>query len=133
MTNRPDGADLLAIARETLLAELRPLLPAGSGYTVAMIANAMAVAAREAEAGEKPQLDALARLERVYGEPPRDLHGTALHTAVARFEQRLSRDIRNGRFDDGDADDERQRELLEHLRESVAARLRISNPKSVKG
>ena len=130
MNNLPDSGDLLAIARETLLSELRPLLPAGAGYTVAMIANAMAVAARAAEAGEKPLLDALARLERVYGGPPRDLHGTALHTAVAHLEQRLSRDIRSGRFDSGD---ERQRELLDHLRESVTARLRISNPKSLKG
>lgn len=130
MNNLPDGADLLAIARETLLSELRPLLPASASYTVAMIANAMAVAAREAEAGEKPLLDALARLKRLYDEPARDVHGDALHAAIAEQERRLARDIRNGRFDDGG---DLQRDLLNHLRESVAARLRVSNPRSLKG
>jgi len=129
MNNVPDGADLLAIAREALLAELRPLLPARAGYTVAMIANAMAVAAREAEAGEKPLVASLVRLERLYGEAARDLHGDALHAAVAEFEKRIAHDIRSGGFD---ANDARRRELLDHLRESVASRLRISNPKSLK-
>ena len=42
MNNLPPANDLLAIARETLLAELRPLLSEHARYTAAMVTNAMA-------------------------------------------------------------------------------------------
>jgi hypothetical protein len=128
MNNLPQGADLLAIARETLLSELRPLLDEHGRYTAAMIANAMAIAAREAAVGEAPALAALTRLDRLHGTPQRALHGAALHAALDSHEQRLGADIRAGVYDDSD---ERQRALLDHLRESVLAKLRISNPKSL--
>ena len=126
--NLPDSADLLAIARETLLAELRPLLGEHGRYTAAMIANAMAIAAREARAGEAPALAALERLDALHGVPARTLHGAALREAVAKHERRLAADIRAGRYD---TEDDRSRALLDHLRESVAAKLRISNPKAL--
>ncbi len=47
MSNRPNGSELLAVARRTLLDELLPLLPAAQTYDALMIANAMAMAARE--------------------------------------------------------------------------------------
>ena len=128
MNNLPEGADLLAIARETLLSELRPLLDEQGRYTVAMIANAMAIARRTAEAGEEPARAALARLDALSGRARRELHGDALHEALHTHGRQLAADIRAGRYD---ADDERRRALLEHLRESVAAKLRISNPKSL--
>ena len=128
MNNLPRGADLLAIARETLLTGLRPLLGENERYTLAMIANAMAIAARETEAGEAPALAALGRLDALYGGPPRELHGAALAETLRTHGRRLAADIRAGRYD---ANDERQRALIEHLRESVRAKLRISNPKSV--
>lgn len=49
MNNRPCGNELLTIARRTLLNDLLPLLPASKTYDVLMVANAMAVAARELE------------------------------------------------------------------------------------
>jgi hypothetical protein len=91
-----------------------------------MIANAMAIAAREAHAGEAPAIAALARLDRLHGNPGREPHGAALSEALQREERRLAADIRAGRYD---AEDDRQRALLEHLRESVKAKLEISNPK----
>ncbi|TKR53858.1 acyl-CoA dehydrogenase [Allopusillimonas ginsengisoli] len=45
--NRPAGDELLSVARRALLDELLPLLPEGKTYDVLMIANAMAIAARE--------------------------------------------------------------------------------------
>jgi hypothetical protein len=128
MINLPEGSELLLIARKTLLDELAPLLREDAKYTVAMIANAMAIATREAEAGEAPALAALARFERIYGSEPRELHGEALRRALVVQGQRLAEDIRSGCFD---ADDEKRRAVFEHLRESVIARLRISNPKSL--
>lgn len=128
MNNLPEGTDLLEVARDALLAEVRPLLGDDAKYTAAMIANAMAIAAREAHAGEAPALAALARLSRLHGEPPRDLHGAALMEALSAHERRVAADVRAGRYD---ANDERQGELLQHLRESVEAKLRISNPKAL--
>jgi hypothetical protein len=130
MSNLPEGADLLKVARDALLADVRPLLGEDAKYTAAMIANAMAIAAREAQAGEAPALAALARLDRLHGEPLRDLHGAALKEALAAHERRLAADIRAGRYDVNDA---RQRRLLQHLRDSVEAKLRISNPKALEG
>lgn len=102
MRNLPPGPELLKIARETLLKDVLPGANADAKYALLMIANAMAIAAREAEAGEAP-----------------------------RFEQDdagLARDIRAGRYD---AADEKQREMLAYLRASVVHRLKISNPKLV--
>ena len=128
MNNLPEGADLLRIARETLLGELKPLVPEHARYTLAMIANAMAIAARELEAGASPAREALARLDRIYGEPARELHGEALANALKERERRLAGDIRNGRFDEGAGHDA----VVAHLKASVAARLAISNPKYLK-
>src|SRR3546814_16783611 len=47
MNNRPHGNELLTVARRGLLDDLLPLLPADKTYDVQMIANAMAIAARE--------------------------------------------------------------------------------------
>jgi hypothetical protein len=128
MNNLPEASELLLAARKALLEELRPLLGDEAKYTVAMIANAMVIAAREAEAGEAPALAALARFDRIYGTAREELHGRALSQAVAAQERRLADDIRGGKFD---APGDVQRAVLEHLRESVKARLRISNPKSL--
>ena len=126
MNNLPGGADLLSIARGTLLSELLPLANGDARYALLMVANAMAIAAREAEAGDAVARSALARLEKLYGETP---SGDALESRLSEYERRLAQDIRAGVFD---AHDEKQRALLEHLRESVVERLRISNPKSLK-
>ena len=126
MNNLPGGADLLSIARDTLLSELLPLANGDARYALLMVANAMAIAAREAEAGDAAARSALARLEKLYGETP---SGDALESRLSEYERRLAQDIRAGVFD---AHDDRQRALLTHLRESVVERLRISNPKSVK-
>ncbi len=48
--DRPDGAELLTVARATLLEDLLPELPPARRYDALMIANAMAMAQRELEA-----------------------------------------------------------------------------------
>ena len=126
MKNLPAGADLLAIARETMLSELRPRVDGDARYTLAMVANAMTIAAREIEAGDAPLREALARLDALFGVPPRALDGEALLQALREHDRRLAADIGSGAFDMHDA---KRVAVLAHLRESVAARLRISNPK----
>jgi hypothetical protein len=93
-----------------------------------MIANAMAIAARELERDNAPMCEALARLDALYDVPRQTLRGTALLEALRKSERRLAADIRSGSFD---RDSEKRHEALAHLRASVAARLRISNPKAL--
>lgn len=75
MLERPDGADLLATARDVVLKELLPALPADRAFHARMVAAAIALALRERAA----DTSAL---------PPRDL-------------ATLAREIRDGRHDPG--------------------------------
>ena len=128
MNNLPGGSDLLAIARDMLMRELLPLAADDAKYSLLMVANAIAIASRELAMGHTAEVAALARLDILYGTLPREITGSALRDAIAQYERRLAQDIRAGRFD---ADDARQRALLEYLQENVAVRLRISNPRSL--
>ena len=102
MNNLPHGPELLRIARETLVKDVLPGVSGDVRYALLMIANAMAIAAREAEAPAAP----------LTGEEARA----------------LVRDIRAGAYD---AQDGKQREMLSRLRAAVLHRLRISNPKAI--
>ena len=53
MRDRPNGADLLAIARDTYLDEVLPHVPKEKRYAGLMVANAMAIARREIESGDE--------------------------------------------------------------------------------
>ncbi|PRA66008.1 acyl-CoA dehydrogenase [Pseudomonas sp. MYb187] len=116
--NHPDARELLHIARQTLLQELLPALPADKRYLTLMVANAMAIAGREyqdansADGLEHEHLQAL-------------LDDRQLSLGDAR--QGLAAAIREGRFDGGD---ERSR-LLEALQQTTLAQLAISNPKAL--
>jgi hypothetical protein len=128
MNNLPAAADLLAIARKTLLEELLPAATGEARYAMLMIANAMAIAARECEAGEGGAVLALSRLDALYGAAARDLTGEALQKALAEREIELKADIRRGAFD---AEDGRRRALVAHLKAAIESRLRISSPKTL--
>jgi hypothetical protein len=127
--NRPTGAELLAEARRLLLDNLLALLPPERQYDARMIANALAIAARELEAGDEPVRTALKDVAALYDEPVDLGAATAvLQQRLADFDRRLAEDIRGGRFDTTDA----QRDAVQaYLRATVLARLRISNPKAL--
>jgi hypothetical protein len=55
MREHPDGAELLAIAREVLRKELMPLLPKEKAYAALMVMNAMGIAERQLAMGAEPQ------------------------------------------------------------------------------
>lgn len=68
MNNRPNGSELLAVARRTLLDELLPLLPPAKNYEALMIARAMAIAVRELEQqGGDPSDDEIQQFYRLAG------------------------------------------------------------------
>ena len=122
MHDGPTGAVLLAIARATLLDEILPLVPAAHTYTLRMIANAMAIAARElgtdcasAEPGFRARIAALYR-DATAPQPPADL-------ASIELERRLAADIRAGHLDTAGP------ELSAFLVSKVEERLALANPK----
>jgi len=119
----PSAADLLDIARATLLADVAPSLPEEKRYAALMAANALAIAGRELAAPDSTAAE-LARLEDLVpgGAPPGEA-STALREANAR----LARAIREGRFDGGES----RARLLAHLRQCVRSRLAVSNPRAL--
>ena len=126
MNDRPDAAELLAIARATLLDKLLPRLADDLRYDALMIANAMAIAWREHAAGNAAAQAELARLRELFSERSKPASGAALETALADYNRRLAAAIRAGRFDDKD-----RAALLDHLAQTAAAELAISNPRAL--
>jgi len=124
MRNSPDAAGLLRVARETLLNELLDALPEERRYAVRMAANALAMAAREAETGEADLVKEQRLLAELYGEDVVQSAGANLHERIAKMNSRLARDIRDGIFDGACAPG-----VQALLMDQVCARLAISNPK----
>lgn len=127
MNNRPDGADLLRVARKLLREELADLIPREQRYEALMVANAMAIAERESEAGDRDLQEELRMLTELYGEEAAGRAGTGLREKVANLNRRLAKDIRAGVLDGACAPGVR---VL--LKAQVLARLRVSNPKYLK-
>ncbi len=94
MTDRPDARELVEIARATLGAELLPFLPPDKRVAGLMIANALAIAAREMEAGPTtlPAVD-VADLRSGRRDGDRSLYEALLVDARARTAISNPRDI----------------------------------------
>jgi hypothetical protein len=127
MRDRPDGAELLKVAREALTRELVGELPESKRYLALMIANAMAIAAREAELGEGADRAELTSLRVLFQEPGPDTSEDVADRLEA-LNRRLCAEIRAGTFSGGDA----EARLRDHLRRSAEARVAISNPKALR-
>ena len=123
MRHNPDAAGLLHIARETLLNELLELLPEERRYAMRMAANALAIAAREAETADVDLVEELRLLSQLYGDDEVQAAGANLHERIAKMNKRFARDIRDGIFDGACAQG-----VQALLMDQVRARLRISNP-----
>jgi hypothetical protein len=91
MRDRPAGADLLAIARETLLREVVPGLPEERRMAALMVARAIEIAQREAAAGDGATRAAVAAVAALYGEAA---PGGEPATAWRNLASRLARDLR---------------------------------------
>jgi aminoglycoside phosphotransferase (APT) family kinase protein len=106
----PSSRNLLALARETLLDELLPLLPAERERDAHLIATVMAIAAREqAEDGWQEEIGAA--LAEFYGD--------------AGLLSRLAADLRNGAFETSPSQETAARAILWRL---TIAKLREGNP-----
>jgi Domain of unknown function (DUF6285) len=101
MRDRPDGAVLLDFARTALLRDLAPHLPAERQHEAALIARAMAIAAREAAAGDAPLAARRAALAEIFG-----------HGDLGILLGRLAAAIRAGAYDAPGAAREQVKRLL---------------------
>ena len=126
MKTQPNAAELLTIARTTLLDKLLPGLPEELRYDALMIANAMAIASREHAGADAAMHAEFARLQKLLGETGETPAGPALATSLAKLNHRLAADIRTGRFDD-----KARTALLDHLEKTSADELAISNPRAL--
>src|SRR5579863_1658911 len=115
MRDLPTGPALSALARSVLLEELLPLLPRERQLEARLVAAAMAIAEREAAAGEAPSEWVADSLEQLYGAGDLDLQ---LH--------RLAADLRQGAFESEEWRERGVRILLWRL---TIAKLRAANPR----
>ncbi|MCA3357350.1 MAG: hypothetical protein ING02_05100 [Roseomonas sp.] len=109
----PGGPSLLATARDALLQEILPKLSGTDAFTARMIANAMAIAARETPQDDAWIIAMRAAMQRLTG------------TAEAP-DHALASAIRAGRFDPGSA---HHAEVAAMLREAARMRCAISAPR----
>jgi hypothetical protein len=119
--DRPAGADLLAIARETLLRDLVPGLPDERKVAALMVARAIEIAQREAAAGDVAARTALAAAAALYGDPA---PAGDVDAAWQRYAKRLAGDLRAGTLDAAQRD-AAWRALFAH----ADARVAESNPR----
>jgi hypothetical protein len=111
MRDLPKSLDLLMLARELLINELLPLLPPERHRDAHLIATAMAIAAREARAGEVWQQRLTRLLQELYGES----------ASLSRF----AADLRNGAFETSPSRERAARAILWQL---TIEKLREGNP-----
>ena len=122
----PDAAELLGTARETLAGELLPALSGELRYRGLMVANALAIAAREVASGHETIRREIELLRPLAAQavPPSDAASDDVH-ALRRI---VAAAIRGGRFDDA----VHATALLAALDEIAARRLAISNPRALR-
>jgi Domain of unknown function (DUF6285) len=114
MPDLPTGQSLLALARDVLLNDLMPLLPEEARLDARLVANSMAIAEREAAAGEEPAQEIIRELEKLYGDREQELL------------RRFAHDIRAGHFEKSELNEGYVREILWQL---TIAKLRSANPR----
>ena len=109
----PEGPSLRATARDALLQEILPKLSGTDAFTARMIANAMAIAAREAAQDEAWVEETRIAMRRLTG-------------ATEAPDRALAAAIRAGAFDPGSA---HHAEVAAMLRDAVRMRCAISAPR----
>jgi hypothetical protein len=126
MQDRPSREELLEGIVRFLESDLVPVLEEPLRFHTRVAANLLRIVARETTL-EEAQLKREAQgLRRLLGapDPAGEVSGDPLREEVVRLNRELCRQIRDGRAGAGP----RNREILEHLRETVIGKLEIANP-----
>jgi len=109
----PEGPNLLATARDALLTEILPKLSGTDAFTARMIANAMAISAREAAQDDAWVAEMRATMQRLAGD-------------AAAPDRAFAASIRTGAFDPGMT---HHTEAAALLRQAARLRCAISAPR----
>ena len=118
----PSGAALLALGRALLVDKLLPLLPPERRRELRLVATAMAIAEREAVAGDAPEHEIAQYLgEFSAGSAPRGGGGASLTALLAR----LADGLRIGAFEQCEGRERASRAILWRL---TMLKLREGNP-----
>ena len=130
MKDIADAADLLVTARDVLLRELLPALPKEHRYAGLMVANVMAIAAREQQTGLDVTRREIRQLRNLLAETGVvDFMSTADEASeLPMLRRALCRAIRS----DGFGDARREAALVAHLQRTAADWVAISNPKALR-
>jgi hypothetical protein len=129
LSERPEATELLDEARRTLLEILLPRLPQDRRYDGLMVANAMAIAAREARLGDDTLRQEARRLATLLdAQPAPDGPMEAIRVRVRGLERQLAQALRRG---DYDGPSPRRDAMRAYLRAATEGRVRISNPKAL--
>jgi hypothetical protein len=126
MRDQPTGDQLLETARGMLREQLIPALPPDKRHAALMIANAMAIAARQLKLGDEGEQRELEALERMLQLPAAN---SDRRTALLERNRLLCQLIRQGRADEGALRDT----LRAHLLRQARRRVEESNPKFLRG
>ena len=143
MRDLPTGPALLALARDVLMNDLLPLLPPDARLDARLVANSMAIAEREAAAGEEAAQEVLRHLQRLYpdaalthpalraGSPLSRIAGEGAERSEAGEGQpdglrRFAADLRAGAFENTADGERRARDILWRL---TIGKLRQANPR----
>lgn len=125
MREQPNGADLLATARQVMRTELMAALPPAQKHLALMVANAMAIAERELAQGEQGQQRELAALAALMASPV-EPGGAGTETRLLALYRLLAGAIRAGMADPGTPLHPKLRALL---LDASRAKVAVSNPK----
>jgi hypothetical protein len=131
MRDLPTGPELLALARDVLLNDLLPLLPQQSQLDARLVANSIAIAEREARAGDRTWQEVTQQLEALYSAIPQSdplphCSGVAGNPENSDLLRRFAHDLRVGAFEDSPSHEGEARLVLWRL---TIAKLRRANPR----
>ncbi len=119
MRDHPDGPDLLALLSRIEDGDPSISLPDDERYLQLMLAHAKAIAGRQEEIGDVPEVRELKVLQGLLGEG-----------GLEGLSRKFTEAIRGGDFDPGTPGHNAARE---HLWQTALERARESNPKALKG
>ncbi len=126
MQDRPTASELLTAVQRFLEEEVVPALSGRTQFLARVAANAVGIVRREIELEEDNLRREWERLAALYSDCDAPPQNTAeLRQLVRAYTERLCEEIRNG----GPSSPERRKAIHDHVRETVADKLRISDPR----
>ncbi len=126
MQDRPTAIELLAAVRHFLETDVMPTMEGRRKFHTLVAANVLSIVERELTNEEGNLQTEWKRLSQLLdaGDPPTSL--ATLRESVGALTKQLAEEIRTGKHDDSEA-------VRAHLRHTTTEKLRIANPRMLRG